>query len=1169
MPEIQDGGRSDLMNYIREADQDLTVDSPATASILRSVEEQEAKFERLTQELQRDKLLVANQVNRSQLASETESINSISTTNDSFSFRRSAQQDSTVEDDNTLVGEEVNTNALIDSALKSLENTNMATVDSLGYNSYLQRSESYTHESYDNPSYDSPTRSHFSERQPAPGSPQGSYFDEYQPHHDDTQPEHRNPPPMGGGLEDYAPPPEDGYISQQNEDFGYKEDYNQRDPSGVTSGYDSDTIPRDAGGYGYDSLPGKKGHQIPAPEEPHPRGDGYSDQHYPDDVGYPGNEVGYVGDDPGYHGDEPSYREDRGYPTDNYVQDDGSVQHELGYQPGDGRYGNEDFVPQVDEYGEPAIYPDSNDGDLRRDPAYEGDIVPEGMQTQEAAFGGNHMGDDEWRSPDLSEVIDYLSSRDEGRVANAAAYLQHLTYGDDGIKNKTRGLNGIPVLVELLNNKSSEIHRSACGALRNISFGKGNEENKVAIKNANGVATLIRLLRHSQNAEIREMVTGTLWNLSSSESLKMVILDEAVRPLLKNELIPETGWDPQTNENVILQNEQPWSRIFLNCLGVIRNVSSGGIDARRRLRNCEGLIDILIHILSGAVGNRDMDTKCVEHAICIIRNLSYQTAQEIDHPDTASTKTATQDKKNQQQKAPPAGKADVFSCFSGNKKKQPSNYNSNNTTGTLGRGTLEPPSLADGDKPTGVEYMWNLGSVRVYVTLLSEASNAVTLEAAAGTIQNITAGDSRMAINVRAHVRKEKGLPIMVELLRIDNDRVVLALARALRNLAVDARNKELIGQYAMKDIVIRLPGGGSDNSVKALSMESLAAVLHLLHEVIKTNQEHAKALRNANGIDAVIGISKAGHKYPPAVIKASIMVLHTLWGFRDLRHFYRTDGFDERDFLTGVWTVKRNTTPGNPKTSTSNGKHVDSSNTLSRSSQPEMNSAPLPVNNFPSETLDSRRSDYGPGSDRGVQEKDYGYDKQDILDQRHPHEDIPLQDLHITQQDQLSDVGSFRPPVGGVPVYGRAPEPQVESRLTEQEDYRQEQTRSPSHESNYASDYGRTDSYRRDDYSQRDDYSHQDGYAPPQDNLSQQGSYRPNDYREDGYRGDYSSTTQIDGYNDLPDKVGPGGDNRREDYGYIAEYGQDDWSNQPGNYSVRLDAEPGQKNEPNSDSWV
>lgn len=33
------------------------------------------------------------------------------------------------------------------------------------------------------------------------------------------------------------------------------------------------------------------------------------------------------------------------------------------------------------------------------------------------------------------------------------------------------------------------------------------------------------------------------------------------------------------------------------------------------------------------------------------------------------------------------------------------------------------------------------------------------------------------------------------------------------------------------------------------------------------------RALRNANGIDAVIGISKASHKYPPPVIKAAILV--------------------------------------------------------------------------------------------------------------------------------------------------------------------------------------------------------------------------------------------------------------------------------------------------------
>jgi hypothetical protein len=47
----------------------------------------------------------------------------------------------------------------------------------------------------------------------------------------------------------------------------------------------------------------------------------------------------------------------------------------------------------------------------------------------------------------------------------------------------------------------------------------------------------------------------------------------------------------------------------------------------------------------------------------------------------------------------------------------------------------------------------------------------------------------------RAAVRKEKGLPILVELLRMEVDRVVCAVATALRNLAIDQRNKELIGR--------------------------------------------------------------------------------------------------------------------------------------------------------------------------------------------------------------------------------------------------------------------------------------------------------------------------------------------------------------------------------------
>lgn len=46
-------------------------------------------------------------------------------------------------------------------------------------------------------------------------------------------------------------------------------------------------------------------------------------------------------------------------------------------------------------------------------------------------------------------------------------------------------------------------------------------------------------------------------------------------------------------------------------------------------------------------------------------------------------------------------------------------------------------------------------------------------------------------------MRLEKGLPIMAELLAHGNDRVVRAMSGALRNLAIDNRNRELLGKDA------------------------------------------------------------------------------------------------------------------------------------------------------------------------------------------------------------------------------------------------------------------------------------------------------------------------------------------------------------------------------------
>lgn len=128
-----------------------------------------------------------------------------------------------------------------------------------------------------------------------------------------------------------------------------------------------------------------------------------------------------------------------------------------------------------------------------------------------------------WRDPNLSEVIGFLSNPNNIIKANAAAYLQHLCYMDDPNKQKTRSLGGIPPLVQLLDSECPDVYRNACGALRNLSYGRQNDENKRAIKNAGGVPALINLLRRTSDADVKELVTGVLWNLSSCEVIFICI----------------------------------------------------------------------------------------------------------------------------------------------------------------------------------------------------------------------------------------------------------------------------------------------------------------------------------------------------------------------------------------------------------------------------------------------------------------------------------------------------------------------------------------------------------------------------------------------------------------------------------------------------------------------
>ncbi|CAB1328433.1 unnamed protein product [Coregonus sp. 'balchen'] len=394
-----------------------------------------------------------------------------------------------------------------------------------------------------------------------------------------------------------------------------------------------------------------------------------------------------------------------------------------------------------------------------------------------------------WRDPELPEVINMLQHQFPSVQANAAAYLQHLCFGDNTVKAEVCRLGGIKHLVDLLDHKTLEVQRNACGALRNLVYGKATDDNKVAVRNAGGVPALLRLLRKTVDAEVRELVTGVLWNLSSCDSVKMTIIRDALTTLTNTVIIPHSGWSSSTFDDD--------HKLKFHSSLVLRNTSG------------------------------------------CLRNLSYRLELEM----------------------PPS-------------KLQ----GAQELDGLLG--SESPSKDWDGvgpipgfsKSPKGAEMLWHPAVFAAYI---------------------------------RAAVRKEKGLPILVELLRMDNDRVVCSVATALRNMALDVRNKELIGKYAMRDLVNRLPGGDTT----LLSDETVAAICCTLHEVTSKNMENAKALADTGGIEKL---------YSTKVVKAAAQVLNTLWQYRDLRTIYKKDGWNQNHFITPVSTLERDRFKSQPTLPTS-----------------------------------------------------------------------------------------------------------------------------------------------------------------------------------------------------------------------------------------------------------
>ncbi|XP_035990361.1 armadillo repeat protein deleted in velo-cardio-facial syndrome homolog [Fundulus heteroclitus] len=496
--------------------------------------------------------------------------------------------------------------------------------------------------------------------------------------------------------------------------------------------------------------------------------------------------------------------------------------------------------------------------------------------------------DPRWRDPNLHEVISMLRHPMDPVKSNAAAYLQHLCYENDLIKQEVRQLNGVPILVELLDHPKAEVHRKACGALRNISYGK-DHNNKMAIKSCDGIQALVRLLRKSSSMEVKELATGTLWNLSSHEPLKMTIINQGLQTLTDEIIIPHSGWRRRDSVDASKPLSAEWTTVFKNTTGCLRNVSSDGAEARQRLRECEGLVAALLHALQSAVINKDADNKSVENCVCILRNLSYHVHKEIPgaerfqepHAGHVMRTVGHQKKKNEPE------------CCTGKRPKEEW-FSQGWKNGFMERkyNTLDLPKCAELIK--GLDLLYQPEVVRLYLSLLTCSHNHNTLEAAAGALQNLAAGHWAWSSYIRATVRKEKGLPVLVELLRSDVDKVVRAVAIALRNLAIDRRNKDLIGNYALRDLVANLPCG-QQHPVKNLEGDTVVSILNTIYEIITDNPENARVLIQGHAVQKLVAINKSSQSARET--KAASHVLQAIWAYKELRHTLTKAGWNKSNF--------------------------------------------------------------------------------------------------------------------------------------------------------------------------------------------------------------------------------------------------------------------------------
>uniref|UniRef100_A0A8C7LWJ2 Plakophilin 3 n=1 Tax=Oncorhynchus mykiss TaxID=8022 RepID=A0A8C7LWJ2_ONCMY len=464
---------------------------------------------------------------------------------------------------------------------------------------------------------------------------------------------------------------------------------------------------------------------------------------------------------------------------------------------------------------------------------------------------------------DMGTAVRYLKEDDADMQVLGAAYIQHECYNNSDSKNQVRQYKAIPELVRLFNSENQEVARYATGAMRNVIY--ENMDNKMSLIEEGGIPQLINALKENDD-ELRKNITGILWNLSSKDNLKEKLAKETLAELTETILIPLSG----SGDTEVIQQSPSEVDIFYNTTGCLRNLSSVNEKTRRQMRETNGLVDALVGYIQASVQDGKVEEKGVENSLCVLRNLSYQLYSEI--PPSAQLRLEGPTRGQE------TSRSEAIGCFTPQSKKVKDRKNQDMATFT------EVARV-----PKGLEWLWHPQVVGLYNSVLQGCeNNSTTREAAAGALQNITAGDKRWA-EVLSHValEQERMLPVMLDKLRTNNDLELKSLTGFLRNLSRHAKDKNAMATKVVNNLVTELPADGQQ---KEPSSDVVVNICGTLNNLVTSSSIAARDIAFFDGLQKLVAI-KNSHDSSPGKLKASkaaATVLSNMFQYKKLHKDYK-----------------------------------------------------------------------------------------------------------------------------------------------------------------------------------------------------------------------------------------------------------------------------------------